>query len=55
MFIISDKEGKVRVWDTVNKEHILKIEHCALGGVIKDLDWTMDSQKLCVVGEGREL
>ncbi|CAG5120927.1 unnamed protein product [Candidula unifasciata] len=50
----ADKEGKVRVWDTVNKEHILKIEHNALGGPIKDLDWTMDSQKLCVVGEGRE-
>ncbi|KAK0058366.1 actin-interacting protein 1 [Biomphalaria pfeifferi] len=50
-----DKEGKVRVWDTVNKEHVLKIEHSALGGPIKDLDWTMDNQKLCVVGEGREV
>ncbi|CAL1530211.1 unnamed protein product, partial [Lymnaea stagnalis] len=51
----ADKEGKVRIWDTVNKEHVLKIEHAALGGPVKDLDWTMDSQKLCVVGEGREI
>ncbi|BFY98615.1 hypothetical protein BsWGS_01655 [Bradybaena similaris] len=51
----ADKEGKVRVWDTVNKEHVLKIEHHALGGTIKDIAWTMDSQKLCVAGESREL
>ncbi|XP_059174780.1 WD repeat-containing protein 1-B-like isoform X2 [Physella acuta] len=51
----ADKEGRVRVWDTVNKEHVLKIEHMGLSGAIKDLDWTMDSQKLCVVGEGREV
>lgn len=51
----ADKEGKVRIWDTVNKEHVLKIEHAALGGPVKDLDWTMDSQKICVVGEGREV
>ncbi|GFR93190.1 actin-interacting protein 1 [Elysia marginata] len=50
----ADKEGKVRVWDTVNQEHILKKEHHALSGAIKDLDWTMDSQKIIVVGEGRE-
>ncbi|GFO44799.1 actin-interacting protein 1, partial [Plakobranchus ocellatus] len=49
-----DKEGKVRVWDTVNKEHILKAEHTALSGAIKDIDWTMDNQKLIAVGEGRE-
>ncbi|RUS75092.1 hypothetical protein EGW08_017146 [Elysia chlorotica] len=49
-----DKEGKVRVWDTVNKEHVLKAEHMALSGVVKDIDWTMDNQKLIVVGEGRE-
>uniref|UniRef100_A0A0B7A8M8 Uncharacterized protein n=1 Tax=Arion vulgaris TaxID=1028688 RepID=A0A0B7A8M8_9EUPU len=51
----ADKEGKVRVWDTVNKEHVLKAEHSALGGAIKDIDWTLDNQKICVVGEGREL
>lgn len=50
----ADKEGKVRVWDTVNKEHILKSETHALSGVIKDLDWAMDSQKIICVGEGRE-
>ncbi|KAK3758037.1 hypothetical protein RRG08_006616 [Elysia crispata] len=49
-----DKEGKVRVWDTVKAEHLLKAEHMALSGAVKDLDWTMDSQKLIAVGEGRE-
>ena len=47
-------EGKVRVWDTVNPEHILKAEHMALSAAVKDLDWTMDNQKLIAVGEGRE-
>ena len=51
---LPDKEGKVRIWDTVNKEHILKAEHAAMAGLIKDIDWTMDNQKLIVVGEGRE-
>ncbi|XP_005098277.1 actin-interacting protein 1 [Aplysia californica] len=49
-----DVTGKVRIWDTVNPEHILKIEHSAMSGVIKDIDWTMDSQKIIVGGEGRE-
>lgn len=49
-----DISGKVRIWDTVNPEHILKAEHSALAGAIKDIDWTMDNGKLVAVGEGRE-
>jgi len=49
-----DTSGHVRVWDTTQKEHILKIDHSALGGPVKDIDWTMDNQRLVVVGEGRE-
>ncbi|XP_050679446.1 actin-interacting protein 1 [Leptidea sinapis] len=49
-----DVSGKVRIWDTVNKEHILKNEFQPIGGPIKDIAWSADSQRLVVVGEGRE-
>ncbi|KAI5645856.1 actin-interacting protein 1 [Phthorimaea operculella] len=50
----SDASGKVRIWDTVNKEHILKNEFQPIGGPIKDIAWSADSQRMVVVGEGRE-
>lgn len=50
----SDVSGKVRIWDTINKEHILKYEYSALGGAIKDIAWTEDSKRIAVCGEGRE-
>lgn len=49
-----DQSGKVRIWDTVNKEHILKNEFHPIGGPIKDIAWSPDSQRMVVVGEGRE-
>jgi len=49
-----DQSGKVRIWDTVNKEHLLKNEFQPIGGPIKDISWSPDSQRLVVVGEGRE-
>lgn len=49
-----DVSGKVRIWDTVNKEHILKNEFQPIGGLIKDIAWSADSQRMVVVGEGRE-
>lgn len=50
----ADIHGKVRIWDTTQKEHILKNEYQPLGGPIKDLAWSGDSQRIVVVGEGRE-
>uniref|UniRef100_T2MIR7 WD repeat-containing protein 1 n=1 Tax=Hydra vulgaris TaxID=6087 RepID=T2MIR7_HYDVU len=50
----ADVTGKVRIWDTVNKDHILKYEYPALGGPIKDIAWTEDSKRIGVCGEGRE-
>ena len=50
----ADKSGKVRIWDTVNKEHILKNEFQPISGPIKDLAWSNDNQRMVVVGEGRE-
>ena len=66
----ADKSGKVRIWDTVNKEHILKNEFQPISGPIKDLAWSSDNQRsvtcillvsssflksrIIVVGESRE-
>jgi len=50
----ADKSGKVRIWDTVNKEHVLKNEFQPISGPIKDLAWSADNQRMVVVGEGRE-
>ncbi|KAK4313062.1 hypothetical protein Pmani_015581 [Petrolisthes manimaculis] len=49
----ADQHGKVRIWDTINPEHILKAEYQPLGGPVRDLCWSPDSQRICVVGEGR--
>lgn len=49
-----DQSGKIRIWDTVNKEHILKNEFQPIGGPIKDISWSPDSQRIVIVGEGRE-
>jgi len=49
----ADIHGKVRIWDTINAEHILKAEYQPLGGTIRDIAWSPDSQKLAVVGDGR--
>lgn len=49
-----DVSGKVRIWDTTQKDHPLKAEYPALGGAIKDLCWSPDSQKIVVGGEGRD-
>ncbi|XP_011196432.1 actin-interacting protein 1 [Zeugodacus cucurbitae] len=49
-----DASGKIRIWDTVNKEHILKCEYQPIGGPIKDIAWSQDNQRIVIVGEGRE-
>ncbi|KAM9409711.1 WD repeat-containing protein 1 [Pholidichthys leucotaenia] len=49
-----DVSGKVRIWDTTQKEHLLKYEYTPISGKIKDIAWTEDSKRMAVVGEGRE-
>lgn len=49
-----DITGKLRIWDTVNKEHILKYEYQVLGGTIKDISWDSESKRIAVCGDGRE-
>lgn len=50
----ADVSGKVRIWDTTQKEHILKNEYQPFAGTVKDLAWSADSQRIVAVGEGRE-
>lgn len=50
----ADVSGKLRIWDTTQKEHILKYEYQPFAGKIKDIAWTEDSKRIAVVGEGRE-
>lgn len=50
----ADQTGKVRIWDTTNKEHLLKNEFTPISGSIKDLQWSSDNQRILVGGEGRE-
>eukprot|EP00794_Sanderia_malayensis_P005444 gene5444-6126_t len=49
-----DAGGKVRIWDALRPEHILKYEYQVLGGAIKDIAWTEDSKRIAVGGEGKE-
>lgn len=50
----ADQSGKIRIWDTTQKEHILKNEFQPFVGTVKDLSWSNDNQRIVVVGEGRE-
>lgn len=50
----TDVSGKIRIWDTTQKEHLLKYEYQPFGGKIKDIAWTEDSKRIACVGEGRE-
>lgn len=49
-----DSTGTVRIWDTTQSTHILKIELKALGSTINDICWSADSQRIVVGGDGRE-
>ncbi|XP_014662469.1 PREDICTED: actin-interacting protein 1-like [Priapulus caudatus] len=49
-----DVNGKIRIWDTTQVEHILKNEYQPLGGTIRDISWSPDSQRMVVCGDGRE-
>jgi WD repeat-containing protein 1 (actin-interacting protein 1) len=49
-----DVSGMVRIWDTINEEHILKLEVQALSGEVRDIAWTGDSLRVVAVGDGRE-
>ncbi|KAF6779063.1 hypothetical protein AHF37_01537 [Paragonimus kellicotti] len=49
----ADKFGKIRIWDTSNKEHILKNEFQPFSGAVCDLAWTSDNLRIIVGGTGQ--
>lgn len=51
----ADDIGKVRIWDTVNPEHVLKNEYSPFSGPVYDLSWSSDNQWIFVGGCGRSL
>eukprot|EP00108_Taenia_solium_P009057 TsM_000675100 transcript=TsM_000675100 gene=TsM_000675100 len=48
-----DKSGKLHIWDTTQKEHILKNEFPVLAS-INDVCWSSDNQRIAVGGAGGE-
>ncbi|RCH82918.1 WD40 repeat-like protein [Rhizopus azygosporus] len=49
-----DAQGNVRIWDTINEEHVLKSEIRPVSGKIKDLAWDSESKRIIAVGDGKE-
>jgi WD40 repeat protein len=49
-----DTSGTVRIWDTTQAEHLLKIELRPLSGAINDMSWSDDSKRIVAVGDGKE-
>jgi WD40 repeat protein len=49
-----DVSGTLRIWDTTQLEHPLKIELKVLSAAILDIAWSPDSQRLVIVGDGKE-
>ncbi len=54
VLIYIDQSGKIRIWDTTQKTHLLKAEYQPINGAIRDIAWSTDAQRIAVVGEGRE-
>lgn len=50
----TDASGKIRIWDTTQKEHILKYEYQPISGKIRDIKWSPDSKRIAVCGQGNE-
>lgn len=50
----NDHRRVLQFFYTLQKEHILKNEYQPLGGAIKDIAWSPDSQRIVVCGDGRE-
>ncbi|KAF7722001.1 hypothetical protein EC973_003784 [Apophysomyces ossiformis] len=48
-----DIHGNVRIWDTINEEHILKSESRPITANVKDIAWDSESKRLIAVGDGK--
>lgn len=49
-----DNHGNLKIWDTVNPEHLVKYEYVPISGPIKDIAWTEDSKRIVLVGQGMQ-
>jgi len=49
-----DVSGTIKIWDTTQAEHVLKIELKMLSGPILDLQWSDDSKRIVCSGDGKE-
>ncbi|XP_068171887.1 WD repeat-containing protein 1 [Antennarius striatus] len=49
-----DMSGKLRIWDTTQKEHNLKYEYTPISCEIKDIAWSGDGKRIGIVGNGRQ-
>ncbi|KAI7903062.1 WD40-repeat-containing domain protein [Cokeromyces recurvatus] len=49
-----DAQGNVRIWDTVNEEHVLKTECRPVTDKVTDIAWDCESKRLIAVGQGKE-
>lgn len=50
----ADISGNIRIWALDNAERTLQLETKPLAGKVHDICWSFDSQRIAVVGEGRE-
>ncbi|KXS11475.1 WD40 repeat-like protein [Gonapodya prolifera JEL478] len=50
----ADVNGNVRIWDTINDEHLSKLEVRPISGKINDLAWDSESKRIIAVGDGRD-
>jgi WD40 repeat protein len=48
-----DEQGNVRIWATDNKDKTTKLEFRPIAKAVRDVAWTNDNQRVCVVGEGK--
>ncbi|KAI3635576.1 hypothetical protein MIR68_006214 [Amoeboaphelidium protococcarum] len=49
-----DVQGNVRIWDTVNEEHILKFTCRPITSKVNDISWDAESKRIIAVGDGKE-
>jgi len=49
-----DAAGNTRIWATDNEDKTLKLEVRLITGKVNDLSWSPDSNKIIVVGEGKD-
>jgi len=48
-----DSKGTVRIWGWDHPDHVLRLDVTHVGSVF-DVAWSPDSERLVIVGEGKE-